>query len=205
MYLDQVAPEVFAVSEACTCACEAAKISLREQRRNLRAARSAVTKLQSIRELQQFYISSMKKLAEIEKDTAHTEEVFRRCLDYFCVEWDVMDTNEFFGILSQFFASFDSAVASHETRERMAFAPQQRHGRFTNVGQYRTTTSSSTTTNSSLQPINKTRLSIFGRSSNNSDTPLKKMSTAMVQRASIFGRIKPSNSLGTKRLLQLQS
>ena len=68
--------------------------------------------------MERFVLNASKKLDNIERELRQARESFDKCLDHFCITRGTMDSDEFFGILSEFFDQFEKAVAALELRHR---------------------------------------------------------------------------------------
>jgi len=192
-YLDQVFPEAFGAGDDCTCVAEAAKYSLKEQAKALEKARSKVAFIKRFPDMDRFYWYTTKKLDAAEKELRLAKVSFGKCLQYFCAPED-MDTDEFFGCLTDFFQCLDVAVAAHEVRERMGFS---RTVSPSPVNDRAAASNSSVSSTSSKKSVGSTRLSIFTRPSSSamtgadSSASKKHSSMALTNRKSVFGRMRP--------------
>jgi len=168
-YLDQMAPETFEVSDDCNCAPSAAKYSLAQESKVMQEARKGLEFVGKMKGLEKFYKSALKKLDEMDRELKSAKEAFDKCLDHFCIARGKFDTNEFFGILEEFFESFDKAVVGHEVRQRQLTNPNVRSGL--------------------MNPSFMQQRRESSYSFNNAAAPLPRKVSYM--RPSIFGRMKP--------------
>ena len=179
IYLEQSSPEVFGVVDECNCAVEAAKYSLKEQQELIKDVRSRLEQTRLIFEMEDFFTKAMNKLWLIDRDLRRAKQSFDKALGYFEVPSSInMDTDEFFGILSDFFICLDQAVSAHEARERKDAAMNR-------ATLFRTGTRSDSV--ASTGSTRSGRLSILGRSTTGSVSKAFNLA-----RPSIFGRMRPA-------------
>jgi len=131
-YVDQMAPETYEVADDCTCTPSAAKYSLSREAQIMKDARRELEAVRKIKAMEKFFLSASKKLDDLERELKHAREAFEKCLDHFCMPHGSMETDQFFCVLSEFFDSFDKAIAAFEVRQRQLFnpGPQVRSGLF---------------------------------------------------------------------------
>lgn len=187
-YIQANSPELLEVADECTCVTEASRYSLNEQLSASLEIRQRLAAVRTIGGMEEFFKAAMEKLDKIENDLAQAKRSFKKALDYFAVSpTEDLDTDSFFSMISDFFMCIEQAVDAREARERLA-AVQSRPGHV--VFDQTARAADSTGSMGSKASTASTRLSIFKRPSRSTSTSSKK--TSIIQRQSIFGRMRPS-------------
>jgi hypothetical protein len=180
-YLDQTCPEVFGVVDDWTCVAEAAKYSLKEQTILARNVRISLGRIRAVPEMNEFHDTAIRKMLRMELDLQKAKDAFAKAKEFFGIaQKDDVDTDAFFGMLSDFFICLDNAVLAREARDRTLGGPSKGNA---SDGDKRELPKQK-------KSVASTRLSIFGRlsSSAGSESGRKSLNAP---RQSIFGRMRP--------------